>query len=129
MLLTALALLNAQVAAPAPPAPPAAAQQQEILVVGERLRNWRGRMSHRNGSDRCETIASSGDAEVDRIGCSAMAHCFAQHRTGITEAFARPAASRAAHPVNRQMGLCVRERRDLLIADLAERRYQARQGK
>jgi hypothetical protein len=26
------------------------------------------------------------------------------------------------------MGVCVRDQRDLLIADLAERRYRARQG-
>jgi hypothetical protein len=125
MMLAVLALLQAQVAAPAPPP----AQQQEILVVGQRLKNWRGQMSTRNGSDHCRTLVSSGDADVDRVGCSAMAHCYALHRPALTEAFARPAATRAAHPVYRLLGVCVRDQRDLLVADLAERRYQARQGK
>jgi hypothetical protein len=126
MMLVALALLNAQPVQPAPSAP--AAQQDEIRVVGQRLRNWRGQMSSRNGSDRCITLTSSGDAEIDRIGCSAMAHCYAIHRAGINEAATRRGAARNAHPVYRLMGVCVRDQRDLLVAGLAERRYRARQG-
>ena len=125
----ALALLLAQptqLAQPAPPAP--AAQQEEIRVVGQRLQNWRGKMFSRRGSDRCDTLVSSGDAEIDRVGCSAMAHCYAIHRAGLNEAARRRGAARNAHPVYRLMGVCVRDRRDLLVADLAERRYRARQG-
>jgi hypothetical protein len=113
-----------QVGAPAP----VETAQEEMLVVGQRLKNWRGEMQHRNGSDHCRTLVTSGDAEIDRVGCSAMAHCYANHRAGLTEAAARPAAARAGHPVYRLMGVCVRDHRDLLIADLAERRYRARQG-
>jgi hypothetical protein len=126
MLLIAFALLHAQLTQPAPLAP--SAQQDEIRVVAQRLQNWRGKMFSRRGSDRCDTIVTSGDVEVDRIGCSAMAHCYAVHRSGLAEAAARPAAARAAHPVYRLMGVCVRDQRDLLITDLAERRYRARQG-
>ena len=125
----AVALLLAQptqLAQPAPPAP--AAQQDEIRVVGQRLQNWRGKMFSRRGSDRCDTLVSSGDAEIDRVGCSAMAHCYAIHRAGLNEAATRPRAVRNTHPVYRLMGVCVRDQRDLLIAALAERRYRARQG-
>lgn len=125
-MLIALALLYAQPVQPAPPAP--AAQQEEIRVVGQRLQNWRGKMFSRRGSDRCDTVVSSGDAEIDRLGCSAMAHCYAIHRAGLTEAASRRGAAAAGHPVYRLMGVCVRDQRDLLIAALAERRYRERQG-
>jgi hypothetical protein len=61
-----------QVGAPAP----VETAQEEMLDVGQRLKNWRGEMQHRNGSDHCRTLVSSGDADVDRVGCSAMAHCY-----------------------------------------------------
>ena len=126
MMLIALALLSAQPVQPAPPAP--SAQQEEIRVVGQRLQNWRGKMFSKRGSDRCDTVVSTGDAEIDRVGCSAMAHCYAIHRAGLNEAATRRGAARNAHPVYRLMGVCVRDQRDLLVANLAERRYRARQG-
>ncbi|HZF94500.1 MAG TPA: hypothetical protein VEZ20_06455 [Allosphingosinicella sp.] len=129
MIAAMLALLTAQTAVPPPP--PAGAQE-DILIIGERLGNWRGRIDTDRGSVRCITIATSRDPDVDKVGCDAMAHCYAVYRAEIERSWrrdrARARSGAERPPVYREMGTCVAARRDALIADLAERRYQARTG-
>jgi hypothetical protein len=123
-------LLQAQAAAP--PANLPAEAQQEIVVIGQRLAQWRnGVRELPNGAIQCTTVRSSGDREVDQLGCSAMSVCYREVQPALTAARQRQARDRmpaAGHPIYRQLGACVRTQNDLLTAQLAERRYQARHG-
>lgn len=125
MIMLALALAYAPPADP--PTPPEVSE--EIVVVGERLKTWRGRITPAGAALRCVTTTSTGDPEVDAIGCGAMVACFTPLRPRMQAALARPRRERAAlmAPIEREVGACMMERRDQLIAGLAERRYAARQ--
>jgi hypothetical protein len=121
------ALAGLQSASPSP-----VAASEEIRVLGERLGTWRGRIRDRRGEMRCVTTTSSGDHDVDNIGCDAMIRCFGGHRQQIlvlTQS-RRPVSERRAlqAAVNRDLGACFAHQHDTLIAELADRRYQARSG-
>jgi ferredoxin len=106
---------------------PAATQalEEEIVVVANRLNDWRGQATFMNKRPRCKTIKSTGDARIDRIGCDAMTRCVVETR----DAFAirdkgkpKTSASDTAE-WRRTMGECVRTQRLLgLRAYVAARR-------
>ncbi len=126
MLTSVLLLLAAQ----APALPPAASD--ELLVIGQRLRDWRGRVSPAGASLRCVTERSTGDPEIDGIGCATMVACIAPMRGRIADAGHRrhsrqqQRALEAAY--SRDLTACFTEQHDRRSADLAERRYRARNG-
>jgi hypothetical protein len=125
----ALILLVLQGAAPSQqPAP-----SEDVVVIGERLKTWRGRIGDVSRNPiRCRTTKSTGDREIDRIGCETMTACFSQMRERIVAAGDRrqPKATRESlrASVERDLGTCFDEHHDALVADLAERRFQARQA-
>ncbi len=124
-----IAVLIALAIAQPPEAPRAAGVEEEIVVIGNRLKDWKGRITPAGAGLRCVTVNSSGDREIDDIGCGAMVTCFTRDRATLTAEASRrhqPAQQSAAF---RAMGLCVRDYHDAATAALAERRYQARQGK
>lgn len=59
-------------------------EEREIVVIGRQLRNWRGTWRLRGGKVACKTVTSTGDAEIDRIGCQAMISCIAPKVATIT---------------------------------------------
>ena len=67
-LLAPLALAAAE-----PVAEPAA--ENEITVIGNRLRDWAGRWKLRKGAIACKTTRSTGDKAIDAIGCNALVQC------------------------------------------------------
>ena len=117
-------LLAAQTVAP----PPAPAVSDELVVIGNRLKGWKGRITPAGTGLRCVTTNSSGDAAVDRIGCGAMVTCFTRDRATLTAEASRRRQAAEQSAAFRAMGACVRDYHDAATADLAERRYQARQG-
>lgn len=121
----ALALQNA-------PAPPNADIQREILVIGNKLKPWSARFRTRKGEFLCAIRKSTGDKEIDAIGCDSMATCLPQLRSRLAAGANKKVkgAERKAMTaaINRDFGTCVMSQRDARIADLAERRFQARQG-
>ena len=70
-----LALLAMQVPPPGISAPvdPAA---DEIVVIGRKLKTWRGSVRSNRRGTSCRTRTSSGDPQIDAIGCAAMLHCW-----------------------------------------------------
>jgi hypothetical protein len=68
LLIATLALAAAQPEAEAP-------AENEIEVVANRLRNWRGTWRVRDGVVKCKTKRSTGDREIDTVGCDAMVTC------------------------------------------------------
>jgi len=68
LLVATLALAAAQPAVEVP-------ADDEIVVMGNKLRDWRGSWRVRYGVVKCKTKRSTADREIDAIGCSAMVTC------------------------------------------------------
>ncbi|TPG14462.1 hypothetical protein [Sphingomonas oligophenolica] len=119
------AILQQAAAAPAPK------ESGEIVVVGERLKNWRGRFAVRGGKSTCKTIVSTGDAEIDAIGCQAMATCLPPMQARIIASDAKGIQRDARKDLKAALGLelaqCCQNRRDALVVELVDRRFEARQ--
>ncbi|MEP9402598.1 hypothetical protein [Sphingomonas sp. VNH70] len=116
-----LILAGAQAAPPEQAAP-----SEEITVVARKLRDWRGNASKRDGVTRCVTRRSTGDAEIDAIGCRALTDCMPRFEPEIL-AVANSTAKRAERerlnaPIYQRMGVCFAERRETLVRELADRR-------
>ena len=107
-------------------------QRNEVVVIGQRLKTWRGSIPSVSRSPMlCRTTKSTGDREIDRIGCKAMVACFTRFRDGIVATGDRnkPGAIRESLrlAVQKEIGACLDERRDTLVAELADRRFHERQ--
>jgi len=80
MMLTMVASLLVALAAP-PVAPQATPEQDEIMVMGQRLKDVQVRLGQRaNGTFRCTVGQSSGSALIDRemaaLTCSIARKCY-----------------------------------------------------
>jgi hypothetical protein len=124
-----LALLLAQAAAaPAPVATPA---EDDIVVIGNKLKGWAGKVSETIGIRSCRTTKSTGDKEVDAIGCRVLTDCFVPMKPRMiaaAKAAGRDAEKRksAQAPLNAELTICFKERRTALITELLDRRAEAR---
>ncbi len=74
IMLASLLVLQAGVAAPQPQVSPEVSDQ--MLVIGEQLKSWKGGIYKREGKLTCRTTASTGDPEIDAIRCGALIRCF-----------------------------------------------------
>lgn len=68
-------LISLALAAVQPVAEPAV--DNEIVVIGNKLRDWRGNWRMRKGVLSCKTTRSTGDKAIDALGCDAMVACIA----------------------------------------------------
>jgi TonB family protein len=82
-------------------------QVQEIVIIARRARGvrWDWKVDKAGRLTKCKITRSSGDREIDQIGCEATRQCAAK---GIRKA--------------RQMRACIIPLRRQLIVELAERR-------
>ena len=112
----------------APAMPPTA----DVVVMGEKLKHWRASVRERKGRMVCTTKTSTGDRELDAIGCNAMATCLTELKPRLNATLDKTlaAADRKSlrDAVDRDLFTCVTTNRDTAAAALAERRYQERQG-
>ena len=109
------------------------AEMKEIVVVGDRLKSWKGKFAVRGSRSTCKTTVSTGDAEIDAIGCQAMATCLPPMQTRIMASDAKgiepDARKKIKEALGRELARCSQDRRDMLVAALVDRRFEARQGK
>ena len=76
-------LLAQSAAAIAPPAlptfdaPPSEAVAREIVVIGRKMKVWKGGIYKKGDRLACRIKVSSKDKDVDAIRCGAMLRCFA----------------------------------------------------
>lgn len=128
MILLALALQTA--AAASPPADPVA---EEVVVIGAKLRTWRGQIRSGKNGGVCKIKVSTGDPAIDRIGCTAMEQCWPDFLTRFEATRAKDvtAADRKTRTaaLNKELGSCVMARRDAAIAALADQRIIARMNR
>lgn len=124
--------LLAMAAFQAVPAATASDSTAEAVVLGQKLQNWRASVRERKGRMVCTTKTSTGDRELDAIGCNAMATCLAELKPRLNATLDKTlsAADRKSlrDAVDRDLFTCVTTNRDTAAAALAERRYQERQG-
>ncbi|MFA9201742.1 MAG: hypothetical protein ACEQR8_11290 [Cypionkella sp.] len=112
--------------AAAPAAGPAPAVAEEIVVIGERLKEWRGKWRTRSGAATCATTRSTGDREIDALGCAALVACVTPlipRMQAIAELkLSKPERNRRMDAAAQDIGPCLAERRGDAIAALAARR-------
>lgn len=108
-------------------------QEQEVVVIGNRLKAFRGHWRSNGSRSACEVQRSSGDREVDAIGCAVITDCSRAVEPRIV-AIARDRALNAAGrraamtPINAELGRCMQTRHDAAVTALADRRAAARAG-
>lgn len=104
----------------------AAATESEIVVIAKRQKDWRGKWGMRKGRFECRTIKSTGDKEIDAIGCSAITACMAPAvpRFQAIADSKEPKADRDRRITALAQSLvpCLENRRTADIAALADRR-------
>jgi hypothetical protein len=143
--LAPLLLLAAQAttpaATPAVPASSAAAGQTgptrnidprvaaQVPVIAGKLNQWRGAWGVAGGKIACKTINSSGDEEIDALGCASMIACVKPafpvlkaiaDGPGTTEDKQRKLSTKLA-----TLQPCMKEHRGQGIAELALKRGRA----
>lgn len=126
MLLTLLLLSSVHSAQPAPPPQVA----RDIVVIGRKLQRWQSKYFVRGRQLGCQTRKSTGDAEIDAIGCAAFETCVTRLRPQIDESD-RPDLDKSSRKrmkvlLKQRLSACVKEQREQLIGELAERRWMAR---
>lgn len=72
MIAAALVLLVA-----APGSAQAATSDEEIVVIARKQKAWRGQWGTHKGAFECRTTKSTGDKQIDAIGCDAITTCIA----------------------------------------------------
>ncbi|WP_397603240.1 hypothetical protein [Sphingorhabdus sp.] len=124
-----IALLLVQTALP--PSPLVAPAEDDIVVIGNKLKVWNGKGGVTFGIRRCRTTKSTGDKEIDNIGCRVMIDCLLPMKPriiGAAKAAGRDAEKRKAAqaPLNAELTACVNARRAALINELLDRRAAKR---
>jgi hypothetical protein len=113
-------LLTAPVASSAP------AGSDEIVVMGRKLDRWTGRFEIRDVHRKCSTRSSSGDPEIDQVGCQAFLSCADRYRPE-TDASDEKGIDRETRQARKetliaQMRACIADQRSILLTELYDRR-------
>ena len=110
-----------QSVSPAPGPATGGADEDEVVVIGERLRRWAGTITSNPLGTRCRTTESTGDAAIDAIGCDAMTTCWPDAKRGLRQAHDRHLAAverdRLQAATRAAFSACSLARRRVLIAD------------
>ena len=105
---------------------PAPAPESDIVVIGRKLDAWRSKLTSEKGRVTCVTKVSTGDAEIDAIGCTVMTECFPKSRSAFeattAKGLSRGERKRLMTVAEQAMLACVMPRRDELVGELVARR-------
>ena len=137
-----LALILMVQAAQELPATPRLEQDDEIVVVAQKLSNrWKGSVETRDDKTTCKTIRSTGDAEFDEFGCQAMLTCSPQYwpqirahlqtevdagRVKTKEDMQRMQTTDKLRTIYRSFGACIMSKLRPSIRDLIKQRKAQR---
>ena len=121
LLLATLLLVSAQDAPPVEDSP--------ITVIARRLNAWRGKFNIHDGAVSCVTKKSTGDKDIDAVGCDALTTCVVRFKDRIIASAERstPAETRRqlGEAVNKDIVACLTDERARLVGELADRRAAA----
>ena len=122
MILAALFLLAVQAA-------PAAAPS-EVVVTARRLQDWRGKANGNARGTRCRTVRSTGDKDLDQVGCDSMRWCMGnlqRHAAAFAErGIAADVLKQRQAALNAGLTTCMTEQHERRVSDLLDRRAAAR---
>lgn len=117
ILMTALFMAQQAMSAP---------EETEIVVIGQRLSHWTGKYAIRGSKLRCSTKTSSGDRDIDALGCKAFDTCADQLASQITatdkKSLPKDTRLEMKESVKRDLSTCVASKRVTLIEELASQR-------
>ena len=122
-----IALLLAQAVAPASVAPP---PDEDIVVIARKLDAWRGVIRTNPFGTKCVTKQSTGDRDIDAIGCTAMERCWPDTLPRLRAAHAKGVVTadreRLEVEIQRDFDACAKPQRAALLEGLQTRRMAAR---
>ena len=114
-------------------APARKTRADDVVVVGRRLKTWRSQFSFRDGRPMCKTKVSTGDKQIDEIGCQAMRTCLPLLSDRIAASELPDIEAEARHKmevaIGHDLSACLQDRYDVLIAELVDSRYERKYGK
>ena len=103
--------------------------QSEIVVIGEKLNDWRGTWGAKKGVVACRTTRSTGDKEIDAVGCQALVSCASplvpQFKAIAESKLPKAERQRRMDIAVQPMVGCLTHAREAGIAALADRRAGA----
>ncbi|MEG3182247.1 hypothetical protein [Sphingomonas sp. LT1P40] len=103
---------------------------EEVVILGRKLAGWRGSARMKDGRYTCRIRQSSGDKQIDAIGCMAMERCMTQVQPKVSAMLAtnpsREQRTVLFEPINREMSGCMKQVHDSELERLADRRAAAR---
>ena len=111
---------------PVPHGPPTEPVAEQIVVLGEKLKTWKGGVYKKDGKLTCRITQPSGDKNVDMVRCGAMLRCYAPKAAAL-DAIAASDESRKARNLKKQAIAqetmpCVEEASAAGVRMLAEKR-------
>lgn len=117
MMVFALLLSQAQAVPQAPP-------ETDIVVIGKRLAAWRGKVATTIGVTTCKTTISTGDKDVDDVGCTALKRCWSEYRPQLASARKRHDKGEITDVRGLEAAFvqCFKSSRDELVDQLVARR-------
>jgi len=106
------------------------AKDQEIVVIGERLKDWEAKFRTKGGQTTCRITKSTGDEQIDAVGCQAMTICFDKHMSDLVAASnakgSRDEKRAIRKRTNQLFTNCTMSQRDRLIENLVDQRINDR---
>jgi hypothetical protein len=101
----------------------------EIVVLADKLKDWKGTWGSKKGALACRTTRSTGDADIDTIGCQTLVTCATplvpQFHAIAAAKLSRAERQRQMDSASRSMLPCLEQQREAGIAALADRRAGA----
>jgi hypothetical protein len=94
-----------------------ASPEPEIVVIGRKLQKWRGQVKMSDSTLRCVTKKSTGDNNIDAIGCRVLLECIRQELPKLKQAYGTPKKIRKdqTKAAFKQLDSCVVPKRKELI--------------
>ena len=121
----ALAMLFAAQAA-------AAAPVDQVVVIGQRLDRFRAQVAFGKSGPQCRIKVSTGDAEIDRVGCQAIEVCwpaFDSRMAATRDRAIKPSTRKIMQSaLNDELRSCFAGQTKAGVAELAARRTAAGGG-
>jgi hypothetical protein len=106
----------------------------DVVVIGQRLeKDFKANVKFDKNGPQCRVAKSTGDAEIDRIGCTALEVCFPQFQSrfeATRDRAIRPEVRKVMQgALNQELAGCFAGERTSGIAALAAKRRAARGGR
>ena len=95
----------------------------DAAAIERRLASWRGRTAYGKAGAYCKVTRSTGDAAIDRIGCTALDACRPAYTARIDMLDHRGIRDRTRKTMEtalaRELDACVASKRGVLATELA----------